>query len=157
VPYVVEHRSEAWKERYLRSLGGRSYQQMLRTLGPREGLLFEMNHYGSWTIESMLDWNYARPNVLELRFETLRSDFDATFTQMFDRFGLTPAERSTALGIAAKEDLGRMTREQIQAIDHVTSPDAEKWREHFEAIHHRTFQQRFGDALVRLGYESSPA
>jgi hypothetical protein len=43
----------------------------------------------SWTIESMLNWNYSLPNMLEVRFETVMSEFDATFQKLFESFGFS--------------------------------------------------------------------
>lgn len=155
VPFLLEHRPEAWKEQYLNSLGGKSYQENLRGLNQRDGLLFEMHNYGRWTIEGMLDWDYSRPGIVEVRFETLMSEFDATFKSLFEHFGLSGEEISKALEIAAKEDLSRMTEEEIQEIEHVSSSQTTRWREFFEDVHKETFKQLFGDALVRLGYEDS--
>jgi hypothetical protein len=155
VPYSQEQRSEEWKKQYLRSLRGRSYQETLRSLDECDGLLFEMCNYGRWTIESMLNWNYSLPNMLEVRFETVMSEFDVTFKKLFESFGLAGRELSKALRIVAKEDLGRMTDEQLAAMDHVSSGGTTKWQKYFGEVHKEAFKHRFGDALVRLGYEAS--
>jgi len=155
VPYSMVHRSEQWKKQYLHSLGGRSYQENLRSLDQRDGLLFEMRNYGSWTIEGMLNWNYSRPNMLEVRFETLMGEFDATFKTLFESFGLSAQDVSRASRIAAKEDLGRMTDKQIEAMDHVSSRGTTKWQEYFGEIHKEAFGKRFGDAVIHLGYETT--
>jgi len=83
------------------------------------------------------------------------SQFDATFRTLFESFGLSAQQTSAALHIATKYDLTRMTDDQIRASDHVSSRDTTKWRKYFREVHKETFKRRFGDALVRLGYETS--
>ncbi len=103
----------------------------------------------------MLSWDYSRRNMLEVRFETVMSEFDATFKKLFESFGFSAQELSKASRIAAKEDLGRMTDKQTQAMEHVSSRGTTKWKKYFGEVHKETFKHRFGDALVRLGYETS--
>ena len=71
VPYSQQQFYEPWKRHYLISLEGRSYQDNLRALATSAGLLFELNHYAGWTIDSMLQWHYDQPSVLEVHFERL--------------------------------------------------------------------------------------
>lgn len=153
VPYSQEHRPEHWKIEYLKSLGGKSYQQTLLDLIESEGLLFEMHHYGTWTIDSMLDWDYDNPNVEEIKFEELMSDFDQTFGRIFKHCGFSEEQMERALQIAAKEDLNRMDNRQLERNDHISSRQTTKWRNYFTAVHEQAFEERFGDVLVKLGYE----
>lgn len=155
VPYSQEHRSEEWKRRYVVSLGNRSYQQNLRERTESDGLLFELHHYGAWTIDSMLLWPYNNPRIKELRFETVMSHFDETFREMFVHFGFSNDQVTRALQIAAKEDLGRLTEKQLKANPHISSRQTTKWHKYFKDVHKEAFKQRFGDALVQLGYEKS--
>lgn len=155
VPRSQQHRSESWKAAYLRSLGGRSYQENLRALPQAEGLLFEMNHYAGWTIDSMRAWDYDREDVLEVRFEDLMSEFDAGFRFIFSWLGLSAEQRDAALELAARHDLGRKSREEIQQIEHVSPGETSKWRAYFEPQHKNAFRARFGEVLVDLGYETS--
>jgi hypothetical protein len=155
VPWSQEHRSERWKREYLRSLDGKSYQQNLLGRNQTDGLLFEMEHCGRWTIESMMDWDYGHPSVLEIRFEDIMSNYDGTFRSVFQYIGLSGTRLEQAIGIAASEDLNRMTPREIQSNPHISSRRTSKWQLYFEDVHRRRFDQLFGDALVRLGYESS--
>lgn len=155
VPYSQEHRSEEWKKQYLVSLGNKSYQQNLRERTESDGLLFELFHYGAWTIESMLRWDYNNPRVKEVRFEAIMSNFEETFKEMFVHFGFSDDQVAQALQIAAKEDLNRQTEKQLRANPHVSSRQTTKWHKYFKKIHKETFKRRFDDALVQLGYENS--
>lgn len=155
VPLSQQHRSPAWKRQYVQSLNQQSYQANLLARSPTEGLLFELHHYGAWTIDSMLAWDYQHSPCLELKFETVMADFDASFGAIFAHVGLTTEERQRALQVAARHDLNRMSSEQVQRNRHISSRQTQKWRNYFQAEHAIAFQERFGDALVTLGYESS--
>ena len=154
VPRSQQHQPESWKAEYLRSLGGRSYQQNLRALPQAEGLLFEMHHYAGWTIDSMRAWDYGREDVLEVRFEDLMAEFDAGFRCIFSWLGLSAEQRDAALELAAHHDLGRKSREEIRQIEHVSAAETSKWRAYFEPQHKNAFRARFGEVLVDLGYET---
>jgi hypothetical protein len=155
VPASQQHRPESWKAAYLASLGKRSYQQNLLQRSQREGLLFEMDHYGAWTIESMMSWDYGNTRIAEVRFEAAMSDYDGTFRALFERFGFSARQVQWALRLIAAEDLSRMTDRQLSANRHITSRQTTRWRAYFDDCLKRAFKERFGDALVRLGYETS--
>jgi hypothetical protein len=155
VPISQQHRSEEWKMKYLESLGGMSYQDNLLSLSQRDGLLFEMNNYGAWTIESMSEWDYSRDNILEITFEGLMKSYDDTFRMIFERIGFSESDSAAGLRIAAKHDLGRKSTEEISKLSHVSSPKTTKWKEYFETQHKEEFLNKFGDILIRLGYETS--
>jgi sulfotransferase family protein len=153
VPYSQEHRSEEWKREYLRSLGGKSYQEHLQGMSQSDGLLFEMEHYGAWTVRSMLEWPKTNEQVLDVQFENLSIDFDATFSKIFDHCGFGRTVRKTALRIAQAHDIGRKSEKELARMKHVSSRSVTKWREYFEERHERRFKELFGDAVERLGYE----
>lgn len=154
VPYSQQHRSEEWKSNYLESLKGKSYQENLRSLSKRDGLLFEMENYGSWTINSMADWDYNRPEILEVKFESIMSNYEATFLNIFQHLGFSGNEIDTFMDIALQHDLGRKSESEVNAISHVSSPKYTKWMDSFEEIHKEVFLQKFGDILIHLGYEN---
>ncbi len=155
VPNSQEHRTEDWKKAYLSSLNKKSYQQNLLDRTETEGILFEMNHYGAWTIESMLNWNYENPAIMEVRFETLINNFDETFRNIFERFKMSDRQITHALKIASKEDINKMSEKKIKANDHISSKQITKWKKYFKEIHKNAFLKLFDDALIRLGYEES--
>jgi hypothetical protein len=154
VPYSQEHRSEEWKMRYLESLGGMSYQENLLKMSQRDGMLFEMKHYGAWTIESMRDWNYNKDNILEVKFEDLMENYDDTFRLIFDHLGFSKSKIDLGLSIASKHDLGRKKTKEIEKDEHIFSRDTNKWKNYFEAVHKEVFIKYFGNVLIELGYES---
>lgn len=155
VPYSRQHCSEEWKSLYLKSLGGRSYQANLKSLSTDDGLMFEMDHYGSWTIESMLEWNYKRENILELKFEDLMSDFDREFRRIFQHLGFAGDQLEQLMSIASKHDLGRMSVEEKEKMIHVSPGKIQKWKKYFTPKLKEAFLSRFNDVLIKLGYEES--
>nr|MBV6630654.1 sulfotransferase domain-containing protein [Oceanococcus sp. HetDA_MAG_MS8] len=153
VPYSQRHRDEAWKKSYLRTLAGLSYQQTLCQLSRDDGLIFEMDHYARWTIESMRDWNYTNEKVLEVRFEDLRDNFDQGFNRIFSHAGLRDDEQTVAMRIARKHDLNRKSTRELRRMTHVTGNEPQKWRRYFTPELKTAFLSRFGDILIDLGYE----
>ena len=155
VPRSQEHRSEAWKVNYLDSLGGLSYQENLRRLSQDDGLLFEMERYGRWTTEEMLRWK-GSPNVaLEVRFEDIMQDFEGTFKDIFTYIGLSSKQVESSVVIASAEDINRMSDKEIELNKHISSRNTSKWMGYFTQEHKDAFVLQFGDALQRLGYETT--
>ena len=155
VPYSQEHRSEDWKINYLKSLNKCSYQEHLLHSSQEDGLLFEMNNYGSWTIESMQQWNYNQDNILEIKFEDIMNDYDSTFQGIFSHLGFSQSQAKHLLKIAIRHDLGRKSSKEIQGIKHVSKIKTSKWGDYFKEEHKRYFLNNFGDILIDLGYEAS--
>lgn len=153
VPYSKQHQSENWKRKYLEGLNGVSYQENLLSMSQRDGLHFEMNHYGAWTIENMRNWNYSRDNILEIKFEEIMSNYDDTFHLLFEHLGFSISEIEMGINIASHHDLGRKSTEEIRKMDHVSSKNTTKWKKYFELEHKRAFIRRFNNVLVELGYE----
>ncbi|MCF8414424.1 MAG: sulfotransferase domain-containing protein [Melioribacteraceae bacterium] len=153
VPYSQEYRSEDWKMKYLKSLNGMSYQNNLLNMSQYDGLFFEMNNYGTWTIESMDKWDYNNENILEIRFEDVMNNFGEIFKMIFEHLRFSKSEIKQGINIAAKHDLNRKSKAEIARIKHVSSPKASKWKDYFETRHIETFGQKFGDIMLKLGYE----
>lgn len=153
LPWSEQHKPEEWKRIYLDSLRDKSYQQILLEKNESDGLLFELYHYGFWTIQSMLEWDYNNPVVREIRFESIMSNYDETFREIFEYFDFSKTQIRRALLIAAREDLSRKSKRQLRANPHISSPNTTKWAEYFTQSHKDTFKDHFGDALSRLGYE----
>lgn len=153
VPYSQEHRPEAWKRAYLESLDGTSYQNRLRALSQEEGIGFELDHYGGWTMEAMTAWEFGDPRVVELRFETIMADFDRSFTEIFEHLGLEGDQLAEALALAQEHDLGRKSDRALAANPHVSSRETTRWQRYLTEEHRRLFKERHGELLVSLGYE----
>ncbi|MEX2400249.1 MAG: sulfotransferase domain-containing protein [Rhodothermales bacterium] len=155
VPRSQDHRPLEWKKNYLNSLNGRSYQENLRSLAQEDGLLFEMDHYASWTIRQMESWDYSRPDTLELKFEDIMTDFEASFASMFAHVGFNKIQTDFASSVAITEDISRMTDKEIMMNNHISARSTSKWSRYFTPKLKDEFKARFPDTLQRLGYETS--
>ncbi len=153
VPFSQEWRSEEWKSNYLDSLNGKSYQEILQGLSQKEGLRYEMQHYGRWTIEDMMKWDYNNPNVLELKFEDFMMNMEASVTEMLNFCKFDEKQVSLGLKLIEGEDPSKMTDEEIKNNLHISSRNPSKWRKYFDDDLKKEFIEMFGDVLIDLGYE----
>ncbi|MEM9110969.1 MAG: sulfotransferase domain-containing protein [Planctomycetota bacterium] len=154
VPYSQQHRSEVWKAEYLKSLRNKSYQQNLLDRSQNDGLAFEINHYGTWTIESMEEWDYTHDNILELRFEKLMGEYTDTFRLIFHHLQFSDEEINQYLDLAASHNLKKKSSNEIKKMRHVTSLKTSRWREYLDPEHKDAIRSRFSSALLTLGYET---
>ncbi|MFC2175548.1 sulfotransferase domain-containing protein [Bacteroidota bacterium] len=155
VPYSQEHRSEEWKVSYLNGLNGKSYQNNLKALGQKDGILFEMERYADWTISEMAKWNYNDPRVLELKFEDLMSDMHSVSKTMLEFSELDEKQVALGLKIADRENILKKSEAEIDKHTHISSKNTTKWREYFDEDIKKAFIQRFGTILIDLGYEKN--
>ena len=153
VPYSEEYKSEVWKKKYIKSLGGISYQQNLLRRSKSEGLKFEMDNFSCWTIEHMMEWDYGKKNILEVKFEDVMSSYDRAFQDIFEHLGFTNEQVKESLRVVEKHDLGRKSVKEINRIEHVSSRETNRWVDYFEGQHKNYFHKIHGSALVDLGYE----
>ena len=144
-------------------LEGRTYQQHLRSLDDRNAKLrFEMGEMHQRTLEEMLDWPYGHPRVCDLSYETLISDTECTaFVAALRFFGFSEAEVEVARGIYYDNSIfGGFSRLNAEGeIDrrldaHVSTGAKLDWRHKLPREIAEEYSQRFGAALVRLGYET---
>lgn len=155
IPRSQEYRSEPWKRRYISGLNLKSYQQNLLDRDKSDGILFELERYAGWTIHSMTQWNFNNSSIKEIRYETLMSEYDQTFKQMFEHFGFNNEQIRLGLEVAASQDINRMSDEILNENNHITSRQFSRWQEHFEDIHKATFKQKFIEIVMQLGYETT--
>lgn len=153
VPPNLEHFSEEWKVNYVKSLNNLSYQETLQSISKRDGLVFEMNNFASWTIESMMNWNYEDPRVLEITFENLMNYFDDIFMEIFKFSNFSECQIMSSSSVAKKHDLQGKSDNEVASIKHVTSKETSRWMSNFEKVHKDLFIEKFGNILIRLGYE----
>ena len=151
VPKSQQHRSERWKRKYLKRLGGKSYQQNLLELDQTGGLAFELRRYARWTIKSMCAWRPS-PSIVDYQMERLSTDFDSFMGMLFDHLGLKGEKLDIAMSIAARHDVTRMSDAQIAANDHIHSRELSKWRGFLQADDVALYESRFAGASTILGY-----
>jgi hypothetical protein len=145
---------EAWLHKPNPRFGGMTYQQKINSLATfDEQLLFEMRALGRHTINAMLAWDYTQPSFLEVTYEALMQDVDLRlFHEIFAFVGFPGAAIPSALAIAYNNSL--FSGKPVANAHHVRSGAARQWRQHFKRQHGERFVELFGDALIRLGYET---
>lgn len=147
--------TEEWCIKPLKKYNGLSYQEHLKSLPISEGISTELNRMKGTLMKNMLAWDYSNQHILELRFEDLIADFDGTMEKIFSHYGFAGKELEELVVMAAKHDINRMSDEQLQNNKHITNKERKKdtWRDTLNDQHIATMKQRYGDLLIRLGYE----
>ncbi len=153
VPYSLQHQSEAFKIEYIESLNSKSYQENLNELSQGEGLIFEMEHYGDWTIAAMRQWNYHDSRILEMKFEKIMEVFDQSFVDIFEFLGLCESSEHDVMALAQVHDISRKNDTELSLMDHVSSKKTSKWKSYFDEPQIKKFKEKFGGVVSELGYE----
>ena len=152
---------EPWANRKIKSMDGLSYREILNKLDMEEGVIFEMKNdfyveSSRNTIMDMYNWDYRRPNFLELKFEDLMTNYDATLANMFKHYGFTRDMINTSLMVASKYNLRNKKEEDVHNNKHVTNKnmDLEKWKEYFsiQEIAKRFWKIFPEDIFKKIGY-----
>ena len=152
VPWPIQHLEEVEKRKWIDLLDGRSYQENLLGRSQNQGLIFEMNGYARITIESMCAWLESE-DILIVRIEDLATNFDKTIAEIMEWVGLDRDSVQKEIDYAKKHDISRMTKEEISANSHISSPKLTKWRSYFDDEVLHNYHEMFGDAHAALGYE----
>ena len=152
VPLPLAHRDLKTREGFVSRLGGVSYQEKIRGLEQDEGLIFEMDGFARITIDEMVSWK-ERDNVSTIKMEDLVGEFDESFEKLFRWLGIPDPSIQTCLEIARRHDLNRMGDEQIASNPHISTGKLRKWEEYFSSQVLEAYEERFGDAHLKLGYE----
>ena len=143
--------TETWahipNERY----GGRSYQDHLLSLDKDAGLLAEIERCATSDMREMVNWNYQDDRFLEMRYEALIADERTGFRRLFEHYGFKPVAVNRCIDIALSFNIERARA----TTKHVRSGVPGEWRNHFGASHKEAFKRLFGDAALRLGYETN--
>jgi hypothetical protein len=171
-----------------------AHRDRLQTVSKEEGLMLEMD-FSSQCISDLAEWNYDRPNVLEVKMETLTQRPYTGFLDIFEFLDLMSWEGAylmhdkirhflrVALNrfsqrhplfapLRSKVDVtGEMLLGRIYDLrfekktggrkagetdveSHYRKGVAGDWINHFTEKHVAYFNDRFGDVLLRTGYES---
>jgi hypothetical protein len=174
LPHIAEHR------------------ERLQAASKEEGLLLEMD-FARGTLLDLAQWNYGRPEILELRLEDLSARPYDGFVRVFQHLELLsddePAAGRELLAVWLRRTLNRLSaRPLLGALrrpmpatgeivlgavygnrfeaktkgrragaedthSHYRKGVAGDWVNHFTPAHSEAFKERFGDLVVKLGYE----
>jgi hypothetical protein len=148
---------EAWLHQPDEKFGGLTYQQKLNSFSDDTArYLFEMSQLKA--IGRMLAWPGGRPDCFECRYEDLIVDRSGdAFLPVIRHLGFDEAQSALALKIYQEKHIFRDEGRESMDRDHVRSGAARQWPAVFDRTLATAFIDRFGDALVRLGYETDNA
>lgn len=146
---------EKWLHRADPELGGATYQASLAALKTeRTRYEFEMRFATARTVKQMLDWNYARSGNFEGRYEELIRDTEGSyFLRAVTLLGFSSEEAQVCVRVFLRNAIFGGRAERKTDFAHVRSGEPEQWRHIFDRELGEAFLARYGDALVRLGYE----
>lgn len=145
--------SEPWLHETISGGKEASYQQRLNALATvHEQYVFELENATGSTIEAMLDWQYDRPNCLEIRYEDLWGDRSLSLWREVGSFlGFEGPELEVCEKCFWEHSLfGKPSRANLR---HSRSGEAQQWTREFTPELAEAFVDRFPDALQTLGYE----
>jgi len=144
---------EEWLHLKREPFEGMSYQEKINSYDALDDqILFEMEHSAKNNIERMLAWDYENPHFLEVKYEDLILDHDLVlFHRIFTFLGFPGTNIPDILRIAYDNSL---FSGKVRNDTHIRSGKSQQWVRYFKPIHKRRFLELFGDALIRLGYES---
>jgi hypothetical protein len=147
---------EKWANNPKKEYGGKSYRQAISAMPTdHDKLVFEMDHAGGKTIREMLGWDYSQKELcFEARYEDLIVDRDLkVFTPMFKFLGYEGTRLEMALKFVRELSLFGGAAGSDPA-DHIRSGEGRQWVNVFTPELKAAFNQRFPDALQKLGYEA---
>lgn len=143
---------ETWLHEANEEFGGMTYQERLlsyETFDDR--MLFEMEHASFLNISKMLEVDQSGDaRFLTVKYEEMIVDRSLErFEGMFEFLGFQGPAMGWCLVSAYRNSLfsGGVDSQ------HVRSGKVAQWPEYFTPVHERRFDELFGDALERLGYD----
>jgi Sulfotransferase domain len=150
---------EEWARVARPEYGNRSYQEYLNSLTQEDGLLAEMRRFATAPkgLRRMVDWDYSDPSFTEVRYEDLVADEAHVFRRMFEHYGFSDGAVEEAIGIAEAFSFKRQTGRSVGEVRpnaHLRSGRAGQWRDVFGDAHLELGRELYGEALIKLGYET---
>lgn len=150
--------AERWSLLPVQSIGDMSYREYLNSLPREEGMLVEIRRAATTSIRDMRAWNYRDPRFLEIRYEEIIRDEEATFRTLFRHYGFTEAAVERSVELAMRFSLSRRPKTVapvVQEKSHRRSGKPQQWASEFTDRHKDLFKQLLGQDLIALGYETS--
>ena len=136
-----------------KKFGDITYQEKINSYESFDDqLFFEMENAGARGIEEMVSWDYNNSSMFEAKYEDLIIDEELKlFHNIFTFLGFPGFCIPKILEIAHNNSL---FSGQLKNSVHIRSGKSKQWEKYFTANHKQRFIDLFGDALIKLGYES---
>lgn len=143
---------EPWLHEAKEEFGGLTYQEKILSYGSfGDRMLFEMEHASFFDISEMVKVEKSGDDrFMAVKYEEMIEDHSlGRFEEMFEFLGFQGPALGWCLVSAYRNSLFSGGVDSA----HVRSGKAAQWPEYFAPVHEKRFEELFGDALVRLGYE----
>lgn len=154
--------NESWVHEPQTQFGGSSYQQHLKSIDQESGIAAEIERFGHYVHEyGLMEWNYHDPRVLELKYETLIADEQATFERLFRHYRFTSRAVTVATKLALQQSFSKATNRNLGQASpssrpsHLRSGQPGEWKSVLSTEHCRQFKNTCGDLLIHMGYETN--
>jgi hypothetical protein len=147
--------NESWANEKNKIYEGHSYKEHITSLSQEDGFLFEMDRLQE-DVKAMVAWDYAQPNVLELRYEDVVTNEIDQFYRMFEHYRFKQSAMKIVEKCVRANSFERVTgrkRGEIADKKHLRSGACGDWQEYFTPKVKEVFKERMGSALIELGYE----
>ena len=141
-------------------LEGLSYQEHLNKLGSyEEQLLFEMDNKHASTVQEMLSAPLDATHLTQWRYEDLITDHDCVrFRQAFETLDIEDKLIDRAVRVFHRNSLfGGYDSGAAAEENHVSSGEPRQWISQLPYRVAETYKDKYGDALIELGYEKDHA
>jgi hypothetical protein len=134
-------------------------REVLSRVGKQEGLRYLMDHSGYFerVMREMAHWDYGMENFYETNFEMLTREPVAEFSEVFGFLGL-PIAGLDLEGIVQRNSFNTLKKRWDEAHpdkrgSHYRKGQSGDWANHLQAESREMFKRRYGELLIRLGYE----
>ncbi len=130
------------------------WRRILNVVDKEEGLLLLMDEMLPRAANKQLSWLHA-PDTLFLKYEELLTDEYTAFTQIiaYCQIQIDPQELHAIIQNNSFENRTGRKRGQENLSAHQRKGIVGDWRNHFTEQMKEEFKKRFGDVLIKTGYE----
>lgn len=143
---------ESWLHEPRSDFGGMTYQEKICSYSSfDERMLFEMENSSFRNIVEMVEFEERGDDrFVTVKYREMIEDRALTrFEEMFQFLGF----RGPAMGWCLVSAYRNSLFSGAVDSDHVRSGKPAQWPAYFKPVHERRFEELFGDALIRLGYQ----
>jgi hypothetical protein len=149
---------EEWARTPQKRYDGKSFQDALKDVGKKRGLILEMERFCREDLRDMLQWNYDDPDFLELKYEDVIADEAAHFEALFTHYGFHQDAVGAGLEIAeyySFQNVSGRSFGDVEEQSHLRSGRTSQWEDHFDEDLKDRFKELAGNAVTKLGYEEN--
>jgi hypothetical protein len=158
--HLYSHSTQGWPELV-------EQRKRLQKASKNEGLLITIDFLKHLKVEgislnlfdSMHNWNYSMPNIMEIKFEDLIYNPGQKFWEIFHFLEISDNFKAEILEAVQKNDFSTLSGGrkpgQEDLKNHYRNGVPGNWKNHFEKEHIDFFKTNYNELILKLGYETS--